>query len=443
MPGIVSLPPMTRRSRRISETALHAPAPTAPRPRSRPPRDRSRSSTSAASSRSRSPAAYASSTSTPNCCRTIRPTTSFSSAEDARHHPVRRSPFRTTRMPQARPGRLVRASQPRHLLWRPADGAGARGDVLATESASTGRQACSSTSMMACSGGLEREQPVWDEPRRLDHATAGRLRLHGPDGFHAVRRARVAAATSVAGIQRSTPRSPTHRGGKDVLRNFVQGIAGIEPRWTPQPSRPPWPRSATASIGMPATRPPTCSYLCTVGQRPGRRGGFAHRAVGDGLTCIYVDHGLMRKKESEPLRLDVRAEPRDAARDGRCAGAGSCASRRGRGSRGRSGRIIGDEFIRVFEEEAAVLGHGSTSSRRHALPRRHRERDRRDQGRPGRSRPTTTSGAAGRPVPVVIEPLRYLFKDEVRKVGLELGPPEAMVLRPAVPRTSLAHPDHR
>ena len=80
-----------------------------------------------------------------------------------------------------------------------------------------------------------------------------------------------------------------------------------------------------------------------------------HRAVGDGLTCIYVDHGLMRKKESELLRqtfeqnLGMRLVMVDARERflARLAGVEDPEEKR---------RIIGDEFIQVFEEEAARLG---------------------------------------------------------------------------------------
>src|SRR4029078_9037097 len=83
---------------------------------------------------------------------------------------------------------------------------------------------------------------------------------------------------------------------------------------------------------------------------------LVHRAIGDQLTCIYVDHGLMRKRESELLRstfaehLGMKLGMRDA-RDRflrRLAGVEDPEEKR---------RIIGDEFIRVFEEDAAKLGH--------------------------------------------------------------------------------------
>jgi GMP synthase (glutamine-hydrolysing) len=167
---------------------------------------------------------------------------------------------------------------------------------------------------------------------------------------------------------------------------------------------------------------------------------LVHRAVGDRLTCIYVDHGLMRKKESELLRVTferdlgmklvmVDARQRFLAR---LAGVEDPEQKR---------RIIGDEFIRVFEEEAErIKGDGridfltqgtlypdviesATSETKTA------------------QKIKTHHNVGGLPADLsfqLIEPLRYLFKDEVRAVGLEMGLPEAMVLRQPFPGPGLA-----
>ena len=115
---------------------------------------------------------------------------------------------------------------------------------------------------------------------------------------------------------------------------------------------------------------------------------LVHRAVGDRLTCIYVDHGLMRKKESELLRvtfeanLGMRLIMVDARERflARLAGVTDPEQKR---------RIIGDEFIRVFEEEATRIGQidfltQGRSTRTSSRAPRPRRRPRR------RSRPTTT-----------------------------------------------------
>ena len=122
---------------------------------------------------------------------------------------------------------------------------------------------------------------------------------------------------------------------------------------------------------------------------------LVHRAVGDRLTCIYVDHGLMRKKESELLRATfeanlgmhlvmVDARERFLAR---LAGVTDPEQKR---------RIIGDEFIRVFEEEAAKIGAHRLPDPGDALPGRHRVAPRPRRRPPRRSRPTTTSAGCRR-----------------------------------------------
>ena len=106
-------------------------------------------------------------------------------------------------------------------------------------------------------------------------------------------------------------------------------------------------------------------------------------------------------------------------------------------------RIIGDEFIRVFEEEAAKLGPDRLPDPGDALPGRHRVATPETKAA---QKIKTHHNVGGLPADLrfqLIEPLRYLFKDEVRPVGLELGLPEAMVHPPAVPGPGPRDPDHR
>ena len=123
---------------------------------------------------------------------------------------------------------------------------------------------------------------------------------------------------------------------------------------------------------------------------------LVHRAVGDRLTCIYVDHGLMRKKESELLRVTferdlgmnlvmVDARERFLAR---LAGVEDPEQKR---------RIIGDEFIRVFEEEAAKLGRIDFLTQGTLYPDVIEIGDVGDQGRPEDQDPPQRRRAARRP----------------------------------------------
>jgi GMP synthase (glutamine-hydrolysing) len=231
--------------------------------------------------------------------------------------------------------------------------------------------------------------------------------------------------------------------GRDVLRNFVVGIAGASPTWTPANfieqtvagirERVNGHAAATGSEGL---------VICALsgGVDSAVAAALVHRAVGDRLTCIYVDHGLMRKKESELLRvtferdLGMKLVMVDARRRflARLAGVEDPEQKR---------KIIGDEFIRVFEEEAEkIKGDGridfltqgtlypdvieSATSETKAA-----------------QKIKTHHNVGGLPADLsvqLIEPLRYLFKDEVRAVGLEMGLPEAMVLRQPFPGPGLA-----
>jgi GMP synthase (glutamine-hydrolysing) len=168
---------------------------------------------------------------------------------------------------------------------------------------------------------------------------------------------------------------------------------------------------------------------------------LVHRAVGDRLTCIYVDHGLMRKKESELLRetferhLGMRLVMVDARERflGRLAGVIDPEQKR---------RIIGDEFIRVFEEEAARIQEGG--ARIDFLTQGTLYPDVIESATAETKtaqKIKTHHNVGGLPADLrfqLIEPLRYLFKDEVRAVGTELGLPDAMVHRQPFPGPGLA-----
>ncbi len=162
-----------------------------------------------------------------------------------------------------------------------------------------------------------------------------------------------------------------------------------------------------------------------------------HRAVGDQLTCIYVDHGLMRKRESELLRetfeanLGMNLVMVDARERflRRLAGVIDPEEKR---------RIIGDEFIRVFEEEAARLGQIDFLTQGTLYPDVIESKTSESKAS---AKIKTHHNVGGLPADLrfsLVEPLRYLFKDEVRRVGLELGLPEPIVLRQPFPGPGLA-----
>ena len=165
--------------------------------------------------------------------------------------------------------------------------------------------------------------------------------------------------------------------------------------------------------------------------------GLLSRAIGKQLTCVFVDHGLLRKDEGDEVegvfgpngQFDlnfIRVNAQQRYYD-KLAGVTEPEAKR---------KIIGEEFIRIFEEEAKKIGAVDFLAQGTIYP------DVVESGLGGESGVIKSHhNVGGLPEHVdfkdIIEPLRDLFKDEVRKAGLELGIPERLVFRQPFPGPGL------
>ncbi len=304
------------------------------------------------------------------------------------------------------------------------------GEVVPSAKREYGPATVSLTDATGLFAGIDREQPVW-----MSH---GDSILRPPEGFRATAQTDASPYAGLADPGRNLYGIQFHPEvvhtpiGREVLRNFVVGIAGLRQTWTPA-------NLAETTVAEIRERVGEGHVICALsgGVDSAVAATLVHRAIGDQLTCIYVDHGLMRKRESELLRVTferdlgmklVMVDARDRFLR-RLAGVEDPEEKR---------RIIGDEFIRVFEEEAAKLGQIDFLTQGTLYPDVIESKTAETKAA---QKIKTHHNVGGLPPDLrfrLIEPLRYLFKDEVRKVGTELGLPEAMVQRQPFPGPGLA-----
>jgi GMP synthase (glutamine-hydrolysing) len=220
--------------------------------------------------------------------------------------------------------------------------------------------------------------------------------------------------------------------GKEVLSNFLFGIAGLRPTWN---------SASFIETAVDQIREAVGDGRVLCGLSGGVDSSVAaalvQRAIGDRLVCLFVDNGLLRQDEAAEVvetfgrNMHMNLVAVDASERflDRLDGVEDPEEKRKR---------IGETFIRVFEQEALKLGQFDFLAQGTVYPD---VIESATPERPSAARIKTHHNVGGLPKDLrfkLVEPLRYLFKDEVRQVGLELGLPEEIVWRHPFPGPGLA-----
>ena len=257
-----------------------------------------------------------------------------------------------------------------------------------------------------------------------------------PDGFKKIADTPVCPIAGMENSERKLygiqfhPEVNNSKNGIQVIKNFLYNVCNCSGDWVMSSFVEDSIKSLKEKIG-------DKKALCALsgGVDSSVAAVLLSKAIGKNLTCIFVDHGLLRKNEGDEVEeiftkyydLNfVRVNAKDRFLD-KLAGVTDPEKKR---------KIIGEEFIRVFEEEAKKLGTIDFLVQGTIYP------DVIESGLGKSAVIKSHHNVGGLPEHVdfkeIVEPLRSLFKDEVRKTGLELGIPEKLVYRQPFPGPGLA-----